>query len=273
MAGAQDLEHLLGLDLARAGLQLVELLDQFGRRARGPAHAVERGSLVGLEAGKLAQVAAELTGYGVHLDRRGQDIADETRERRQRSLAEAHIVAVAAALDAGELGGAAADVDERAALERGGAAGADEPEVRLVARGQQRDRQPAAPLDFRDGLGAVRGVAQHGGGEHVDALTAEVAHALHVAFQHVDGAVHAVGREHAILHERGKARHHLVVDDAFEVLAGIGAATIVLHFVDDKANGVRPQVDDAVGGHCRFPSSMVLRADCALRRCRRDASA
>ena len=246
-------------------MQLVELLDQLGRRACGPAHAVEREGLVGLEAGQPAQVAAELAGYGVHLDGRGQDVADEACERRQRSLAKADIVAVDAAIDAGELGGAAADVDERAALERGGTAGADEPEVRLVARGQQRDGKPAAALDLGDSVGAVHGVAQHGGGEHVDALAAEVAHALHVAFQHVDGAIHAVGREHAILHERGKARHHLVVDDALEVLAGIGAATIVLHFVDNKANGVRPQVDDAVGGHCRFPSSMALRAGPALR--------
>ena len=121
--------------------------------------------------------------------------------------------------------------------------------MRLVARGQKRDARACGLLQRRHGFGGVVAVAQHGGGEHVDALALEVPCAFQVPLEHRRGALDARLRERPFAHVGGKAGHDLVVEKAAEVLVRVDGAPVVLHLVHDEAHRIRSQVDDAVVGH------------------------
>ena len=56
-------------------------------------------------------------------------------------------------------------------------------------------------------------------------------------------------REHAVFHVGGKPRHHLVVDEAFELLAAARLAAVVARLVHDEADGVRSEVYHSVVAH------------------------
>ena len=134
--------------------------------------------------------------------------------------------------------------------------------MRLVAGGKQVHGSADGLLDRADGLAGVRAVAQHGGGEDVGAHAVEVTRALQVPGEHVDRAGDAFRGEFARINVGRKPRHHFVVDDASEVLAGDGLlfAYVVLRVEDDEAHRIRPQVDHAVICHSaiRFLLSSVF---------------
>ena len=103
----------------------------------------------------------------------------------------------------------------------------------------------------------VLAVAQHGGGEHVDALAAEVPRAFQVALEHRCCALNACLHKRAVFHVGGQPRHDLVVHETAEVLVRVGGLTVVFDLVDDEAHRVRSQIDDAVVGHGQIPFSLT----------------
>ena len=113
------------------------------RRAHAAANAVHDVRAVRVAVGQRGQPLEEGARHGVHLLGRGQDGAYERGIGGERALAQAHVVEVAPVLYAGELRGAAADVHQRAALDRAVAGSAYEAKVRLVGCRQQVDGQPA----------------------------------------------------------------------------------------------------------------------------------
>ena len=105
-----------------------------------------------------------------------------------------------------------------------------EAEVCLVAGGKQVHGSPDGLFDCADGLAGVCAVAQHGGCEDVGAHAVEVTRALQVPGEHVDRAGDAFRGEFARINVGRKPRHHLVVDDASEVLAGDGLLLLMPSF-------------------------------------------
>ena len=135
---------------------------------------------------------------------------------------------VGASGDAGELGRAAPDVDERAPLDSPVARGAHESEVGFVFCGQKRDGKTAALFDGAHGGRRVLAVAQHGGGEHVGSFAVEILEAFGVACEHVECVVDALIGERAVRNVGREARHHFVVEQRSEIFAGVGALRVVL---------------------------------------------
>ena len=106
-----------------------------------------------------------------------------------------------------------------------------------------------ALFDGRRCLVGIRAVAQHGSGEHVDALAVEMRGAAQVRVDGFDGALHALFGHGAFFHVRGQARHGLVVQQRVDVLLAQRLVRGALHLVDAQTDGVRTQIDNAVAGH------------------------
>ncbi len=140
---------------------------------------------------------------------------------------------------------AAANIDERACCKGCADGGADEPEVGLLAGGEHAHPMVDGCLDGRSRRFGIRAVAQHGGGEDIDARAVEVVGQLQQVAQHGYGSCDARAGEGPVGHVGGKAGHLLLVDQRAEGLDGI----FPLGLVNDQANRIGAEVDNAEACH------------------------
>ena len=133
-------------------------------------------------------------------------------KRGKRALGDAGLRQVEAAVYAGELSRAAADVHHGARFQALVELCAKVAEVRLFLVREDGDAHPDPLLDFRGCLVRVRAVAQHGGGENVDAVAVEVRSPAQMRVDGLDGALHAFFGHGTFLHVGGKMLRRMVFE-------------------------------------------------------------
>ena len=237
--------HVLAADALGPGVVAPHGGDHLRESAHRSADAVEPLASVPLQIRQRLEFSAERVGDGAAFGRGGNDAAHVVRvgEHAAERYRDPRMVAIGR--KGRQLRRAAADIDERACCKGCADGGADEPEVGLLAGGEHAHLVIDGRLDGRGCRFGIRAVAQHGGGEDIDARAVEVVGQLQQVAQHGYGSRDARVGERPVGHVGGKAGHLLLVDQRAEGLGGI----FPLGLVNDQANRIGAEVDNAEACH------------------------